>query len=257
MKINKKENLIILEKKELILLCKKYSADVYAEEIYKKINENKQNTLKHNIEETFKEVAQLKRKLLIKENIEFVTSLIFTETYKNDFLIGFRYKLGINIDKTLKKIINEENLKDLIDVLEENTDCDFAIISNNENIIQRYQLKQCRLRMNTESLFNYIQKKISDYGNNLGDTNIIFLAQGDSTYQQSQEIINIGQIHSKIKKLNYSFNGNILILRYDKEDLYIYEVYPDKNLQKKTYKFEEIIYVSEEMLATALQKFGL
>ena len=36
MKINKRE-FDYIRKKELILLCKKYSADVYVEEIYKKL----------------------------------------------------------------------------------------------------------------------------------------------------------------------------------------------------------------------------
>jgi hypothetical protein len=111
--------------------------------------------------------------------------------------------------------------------------------------------------LNTKNLFNYIKVAIKKYIT-LGETNLIILVQGDGSPEQSNNIVNIGDIYKKIKNLNYNFKGEILIMRVDKDsNFYIYEVYPNKKIYKKMINYKKLMTIEQEIVKTSLKKVGL
>lgn len=248
----KGENFIYFEPEELTHLCKIYVADIIA----KNLSENKQKiTDKLNLISDVIDKDKIKKILLKKENIEFLTSIVISKFYEKDVKIGFLIKNKIQIEKLASKIIESKELKILIDNVEEDTDCDFIISSSTG--IRKFQLKQCREKLNTKNLFEYIKKKLDVYGT-LGDTNLIILAQGNGSPEQSKDVVNISEIYQKIKTLNYNFNGEVLIIRTTNGiNFFIYEVYPKKRKYEKKINYKEFMQIDEEITKQSLIKHEL
>jgi hypothetical protein len=246
------ENFIFFKPEDLINLCKIHVSDTTAKNLLEEINNsvNKRDTLnKLNINK-----KNLEKVLLKKEYIEFLTSIIISKFY-TDIKIGFQVKNRIKIEELNLCLDKFKELRILIEAVEENTDCDFAL--QNLNGTKKFQLKQCRKKLNTNNLFNYIKKIIDSY-KNLGNTNLIILAQGNLSIDQVNEEVDINEIYRKIITLNLNFNGEILIIRNDQNyNFYIYEVYPKKRKYQKKINIKKIMSINTEITKNSLQKVGL
>jgi hypothetical protein len=170
-------------------------------------------------------------------------------------VVVFIIKNRTQIEALASKIDASKELKKLIDNIEESTDCDFAI-SNLEEI-SKFQLKQYKNKLDTQNLFNYIKRKIEGYGN-LGETNLIVLAQGDGSPEQSRNKVNINEIYQKIKTIHYNFKGKILIIHtIDGINFCIHEVYPSVKKYKQKIDFKKFMQISQNIIRDSLTKHEL
>lgn len=153
-----------------------------------------------------------------KDRIEiFAAWNVFLNFYEDNSQACFEPKPGFNISKDVI-----ETLGVLKNAIAEATLTDFAILSKNG--IRRFQLKRYREPIDEDSVFQFIIKKISEYGN-IGDINLLIILQSDV-------LANIGalgfeNLHRKIGALGYSFGGEILI-SYNEENKFsvINQIYP-------------------------------
>lgn len=167
-----------------------------------------------------------------KESIEFFIALdTCSSLYDSaDSRICFVLKNGISPNG-----IKINYFEDLKKVVEEKTLTDFAIWSNKQ--LRQFQLKQYRGVLSTEELFEFIKQKISTYGNDLGETNLLVMLQGNikSKEEIQQAYIDFNELYSKLKKLKFNFSGQILVANNEANEFYtLHQIYPElKKLQKK------------------------
>ncbi len=109
------------------------------------------------------------------------------------------------------------------------------IIKSGDKLLRHFELKRYRNKIDTEELFNYIKKTIREYGDNIGNTNIIFLIQPEKPFMRVE--INFQNLYQNIKSLNYKFNGQILLNWNENCDQNILvQLYPKLTKQKIDFK---------------------
>jgi len=172
-----------------------------------------------------------------KENIEIFIALDLCLTFfsEND-KICFNLKRNI---KQNKLVIN--NIQGLLDVIEECTLTDFAIISKDG--LRQFQLKQYREELKTEIFMNRLEKTLHKYGNGkvLDNINLIFVLQGEKKkdVEISFNYIDFHEINLRVSRLSLSFNGEILIM-YNEGNKYsvINRVYPKLSTSRKEFTLD-------------------
>jgi hypothetical protein len=111
------ENYIYFELEELIHLCKFYVADTVAKNYLKK-TQGETVKLKKPINNIIK-TEECTKVLLSKENIEFLTAIVVSKFYGKEVKIGFLIRNKIKIEELASKIATFQDLKILIDNIEE------------------------------------------------------------------------------------------------------------------------------------------
>lgn len=182
-------------------------------------------------------VAQGLRK---KEDIEIFAALDTCFSFYNheDSRICFVLKRTIQ-----KSEIKVKNLEDLKSIAEESTLTDFAIFSGG---LRQFQLKQYRGELKTDTLFNFMKKKLADYGNNLGEVNLLILLQGKIGSDSVQETeIDFKVLHEKVLSLNLELKAEILLMHNEKNQFQIiHQVYPEYKILKKPFFLPSIKWQS-------------
>lgn len=148
----------------------------------------------------------------------FASLFIFIVFYGKDAEVCFE------LDNTFDPNKNHINsLADLNKFRKGASDSDFIIKSQGN--FRKFQLKRYRGNMSTQDLFDFIQKKIKHYGNDLGDTNLLVQLQPPAFTATK---LDFHEIHKNLQALNLKFQGQILISynQADQEHLII-QVYPE------------------------------
>ena len=99
---------------------------------------------------------------------------------------------------------------------------DFIIKSGDG--LREFEMKRYRNDLNTNTIFDFIKKKVEHYCNDLGDMNLLIVLQSEPF-----NILNIDFkiLFENIKDLNFNFKGQILIsYNENNEDVVINQVYP-------------------------------
>ena len=164
-----------------------------------------------------------------KEDIEIFSALDFCFSYlkSDDSKICFVLKKGLQANKVIIK-----NIDDLKKSVEECTLTDFAIWYGG---LRQFQLKQYKGNLNTEDFYNFIQKVLISYGNQLGEINLLIILQGHGAKNAVQiSEIDFNKIHNKVKDLDLKFTGEILV-KYNENNTHevLCQIYPElKSMQK-------------------------
>jgi len=169
-------------------------------------------------------VEKSKRK---KEDIEVFIAIDDCLTWYSDVdkKVCFVLKSGIQGDK-----LNIEDLDDLKKVVEESTLTDFAIWSNG---LRKFQLKQYKEDLTTDYFFEKIKETLYKYGNDLGQTNLLFVLQSDD--KKVKMDINFNDLNKKLIELKIKNIGEILV-QYNQNNNFIVinRIYPEvKSMRKK------------------------
>lgn len=159
----------------------------------------------------------------IKNNKEFIEFFVAVNLcsvfYSKNSKIFFYLKDSIKKDK-----IDIKSIEDLKKIIKEKTLTDFAI--QNKDGLRQFQLKQYKGELKTETFFDFLEKKLLNYGNQLGDVNLLILLQG--TGQFMPQFIDYKKIHNKLLEKKLKFNGEILIMYNDQNRKHVInQVFPN------------------------------
>lgn len=153
-----------------------------------------------------------RKRLKNKEDIElFIALTSAVAFYGNDSKICFDVRRGYIFGKE-----EIETIYDLKKVLEEKSSTDFGIYKDR---LRRFQLKQCRIELSTDSIFGYIKKVLGKYGNNLGDVDLLIQLQGpeggklrqDDDVKITYNNIDFQEINKRLIDLELRYDSRILI----------------------------------------------
>ena len=108
-----------------------------------------------------------------KEDIElFVVSYCLSNMYSESGQICFPLKDSVN-----PKDMTTATLDELKESIKEGHSTDFGIMLSDG--FRQFQLKQYKEKLDTDTLFSFIEKKVKHYGGDLGDTNLLVLLQSE------------------------------------------------------------------------------
>lgn len=155
----------------------------------------------------------------------FAALFVFSDFYGDRSEICFKLQSNFNIGKD--KIVLLQDLNKF-----RADPPDFIIKS--EDGFRQFELKRYRDELNTEKIFNFIKKKVTHYGNNLGDTNLLLVLQSVA-YDVST--IDFHELHMRLKSLNLKFQGQILIsYNENNKETVINQVYPKLTTSRIPFK---------------------
>jgi len=137
-----------------------------------------------------------------KEEIElFVALFSQLEHYPEGGRVCLILKDGVDPNKTPISTFNE-----LKSNLKENEITDFGIMSDDG--LRQFQLKQYRGDLTTDAMFDFIQKKLRHYGNNLGDTNMLLVLQSpDGDLKE----VDFDELCAKLNQIGIKSESEILV----------------------------------------------
>ncbi len=222
----KKEHMICFDVNEIIGIFK-VTKQKEISEICEEKNIDKRELLnnKQKMELIVDEIVEKSKRK--KEDIEVFIAIDDCLTWYSDVdkKVCFVLKSGIQRDK-----LNIEDLDDLKKVVEESTLTDFAIWSNG---LRKFQLKQYKEDLTTDCFFEKIKKTLDKYGNDLGQTNLLFVLQSDD--KKVKMDINFNDLNKKLIELKIKNIGEILV-QYNQNNNFIVinRIYPEvKSMRKK------------------------
>lgn len=145
----------------------------------------------------------------------FASLFVFLDFYEAGSEVCFRLQDAFNPSK--QRIASLQDLKKF------RADPPDFIIKSSDGF-REFELKRYRDKLNAEEVFNFLKKKIAHYGNDLRDMNFLLVLQ-PSAYSISH--IDFKELHTKLKSMDFKFQGQILISYNDnnKENV-INQVYP-------------------------------
>ena len=201
MRYSEKEKMLYFSKEELIQIYKKSKIFDLTQEMirtgasFKDIQ--KDRSLMQEIADAVGDRGAEDR----NEHEVFAALFSFSRFYPSDCEICFR--MNRNFDPENSQILT---LNDLNRYREEADISDFII--NSSDGPRFFQLKRYRGVMDATSIFNFIQRKITHYANNIGDTNLLIQLQ---PVPYSSSHIDFHKIHENLLMLKLTFNGEVLI----------------------------------------------
>ena len=148
--------------------------------------------------------AVLDKDLRLKEEAERFLALNLCIVFFNEnSKICFPAKNSFNIEKTPIK-----NIDDLKNATEQDDLNDFAILADDG--LRHFQLKRYMGKLETDAFFNFVKKCLCRYGNDIGDTNLLIVLQGN---KDGMQVCNIDfkKLSEKMDKLKLSFEGSVLV----------------------------------------------
>jgi hypothetical protein len=222
----KKEHMICFDVNEIIGIFKATKQREISE-ICEEKNIDKRELLnnKQKMELIVNEIVEKSKRK--KEDIEVFIAIDDCLTWYSDAdkKVCFVLKSGVQGDK-----LNIEDLDDLKKVVEESTLTDFAIWSNG---LRKFQLKQYKEDLTTDCFFEKIKKILDKYGNDLGQTNLLFVLQSDD--KKVKIDIDFKDLNKKLIELKIKNIGEILV-QYNQNNNFIVinQIYPEvKSMRKK------------------------
>lgn len=166
-------------------------------------------------------------KIKDKNEIEMFIALFgLLKFYPKESQICFVLKDNINPQKDIKSLV------DLKKAIKESDLTDFGILFNKQ--LSEFQLKRyVEKELNIDTFSEFIKKKISHYGNNLGSTNLLILLSGGGYIDNDM----FRKLNEKLKSYNFKFRAEILIY-YNEENKseVIYQVFPDLKFASVPFK---------------------
>ncbi len=222
----KKEHMICFKVNEIIRLFKATKQKEISEICEtKNINQSEIINNKQKMELIVDEIVEKSKRK--KEDIEIFIAIDDCLTWYSDVdkKVCFVLKSGTQANK-----LNIKDLADLKKVVEESTLTDFAIWSNG---LRKFQLKQYKEKLETDYFFEKIKKTLDKYGNDLGQTNLLFVMQSDD--KKAKMKINFNKLNKKLLGLKIKNIGEILV-QYNQNNnfIVIHQIYPEaKSMRKK------------------------
>ena len=221
----KKQNMLCFEKVELAGLYKASKHKEFRGEIKKrKFSTEDLVSDKAKVHEIVD--AVLAKHSNDKEEIEIYLSLFsgLLNYYSENSMICFILKNNIDPNN-----LSMDTLKGLKDNLKENEITDYGIMSSDG--LRQFQLKQYKEELSTNALINFLLLKILHYGNNLGDTNLMVVLQGNG----KSNVVNIDfeEVHQKLKQANIKSDSEILVAynEFDENNVVV-RVFPELALSR-------------------------
>ena len=160
-----------------------------------------------------------------KDEVEIFAALFeYSDVYGSDSMVCFVMK--DTIDPRKKSVATLEELKDSI---REDSLTDFSIMSDDG--LRQFQLKQYKGKATTVDLFAFIVEKVTHYGKDLGNVNLLIVIQSpDSDIGD----IDFEELHERIKSIGLKSESDILI-SYNEENKFdvINSVYPTLGTNRK------------------------
>ena len=161
-----------------------------------------------------------------KDHEIFAALYTFLKFYEKNSQLCFELKNNFNVNKEIK------SLTDLKDVKEEDTLNDFIIKSKNG--FRLFQLKRYRNKLDTDEILKFIKSKLSHYGNNLGNTNLLIILQSK---ERNLSKIDFKKINKEINNFNLKSKSQILVT-YNENNKFqiINQIYPKLTITKIPFK---------------------
>lgn len=217
MNFYKTKNIICFSKEELTTLFEKAIKDRIHEEI--KNNNLSSDDLKEDSYKMKELADKIGKEISEHRDIHeiFASLFIFLNFYETESEVCF--ELNSSFDPDFSKIQSLEHLNKF----REGIFSDFIIRS--QDGFRDFQLKRYRDQLDEQSISDFVSLKVKGYGNNLGDVNLLVILQSK---ERSISNIEFSLIHKKIKELNLSFKGQILIAYNENNNFsVIIQVYPE------------------------------
>lgn len=160
-----------------------------------------------------------------KEFIElFYSTTLADSIYKSEKTsVCFEVKRGVR----QQDIDAVNDYESLLKILEENTEMDFSVVK--EDGVRKFQLKQYKGELETESLAQFITEKVEEYVN-LGAVNLLVILQGKDN--NGSQIVNSSIDYHRVAEIvgnaDFQSKAEVLIARNDRNiNNSIVQVYPN------------------------------
>lgn len=218
--------MVCFDSKEIVSLFKKSKLKEIFEVCKEKgLTRNDLINDKLNFTRVVSEVVKRSKKR--KEDIEVFMAIDDCLTWYPDAnkKVCFVLKRNIQPDK-----LEIKDTTDLKKVVEESTLTDFAIWSNG---LRKFQLKQYKEKLETNCFLERIKKTLNKYGNDLDQTNLLFVLQSDDKNARLE--IDFNDLNEKLIGLKIKNIGEILV-QYNQNNNFIVinQIYPEvKSMRKK------------------------
>lgn len=149
-----------------------------------------------------------------KEDVEIFATLYFLLEFYPSSKIGFKLRDGID-PRTINSIAK------LKSSIKENDLTDFGLMTDGN--YREFQLKSFRGNVEIEEFFGFLKNKLSHYGNDIGNVNLMINLQGTGDIPENF----FESIHEKLKSLRLKGGGHILISYNEENRVHVMNtVYP-------------------------------
>ena len=224
--------MVCFDASELKMLYRNDKKEKIVVKILQKKTEIRNDLIKN---ETMKNIADelIADDLSYTEEIEIFSAIHFSMIFDaKDTKICFAVKKDFNFRKTPINC-----LQDLKSALESDDLTDFALYKTDRQ--SYFQLKQYKGSLETADFYDFLIRMLDKYGNDIGDTNLLFQLSVPGVMQ-----IQLEEISKMIKFLNFTFSGHILV-NYNEENKYhvLVQLYPEFGVTKEKI---ELDYLTKE-----------
>ncbi|OGG59143.1 hypothetical protein A3C89_01915 [Candidatus Kaiserbacteria bacterium RIFCSPHIGHO2_02_FULL_50_50] len=159
-----------------------------------------------------------------RDEHELIAAVFFVvDFYEGTSEICFKLKNSFNYNK---------DKTDSIDTLNKYRDDPPDFIIKQSDGWRDFELKRYREALDTDTIFDFIIKKVGHYGN-LGDMNLLLILQANGSNELK---IDFRDLHERLTKEKYAFRGEILLsFNNNSAEMVICQVFPNFAKSIKTF----------------------